>query len=84
MSKTVTPSETAQWFTMLGLGDMPNHNVNAMTLSNGPIEHWFYKRNKLRAESLLSLRRWPPTHSYASSWPPARGSLGGNWKVHPV
>jgi hypothetical protein len=52
MPKTLTPSETAQWFAMLCLGDVPHYSVISITLSNEPIEHWFYKRNKLRPESL--------------------------------
>ncbi|VVN82922.1 hypothetical protein PS708_01250 [Pseudomonas fluorescens] len=52
MPGTFQPSETAQWFAMLGLGDAPNYSVISITLSNEPIECWFYKRNKLRPESL--------------------------------
>ncbi|KAB0522023.1 hypothetical protein [Pseudomonas extremorientalis] len=52
MPETQTPSETAQWFAMLGLGDVPHYSVISITLSNEPIEHWFYKRNRLRPESL--------------------------------
>jgi hypothetical protein len=30
----------------------PDHSVISITLSNEPVEHWFYTRNKLRPESL--------------------------------
>ena len=66
MPATLIPSENAQWFAMLGLGDMPDYSAISITLSNEPIEHWFYKRNKLRPES-LKLRLLVP-------------SLGG-WRV---
>jgi hypothetical protein len=52
MPETLTPAETAQWFSMLGLGDIPEYSVISITLSNEPIEHWFYKRNRLTPESL--------------------------------
>ena len=52
MPETLNRSETAQWFAMLGLGDIPNYSVISIILSNEPIEHWFYKRNRSRPESL--------------------------------
>jgi len=52
MPETLNPSETAQWFAMLALGDMPDGSVISIMLSNERIEHWFYKRNKLRPDSL--------------------------------
>lgn len=52
MSESINPSETAPWFAMLGLEDMADGTVLSITLSNEPIEFWFYKRNKLRPESL--------------------------------
>lgn len=52
MAEMLNPSETAQWFATLALGDMPDGSVISITLSNERIEHWFYKRNKLRPDSL--------------------------------
>lgn len=45
-------SEAAHWFAQFDMGDMPQGSTFSIVLSNDPIEHWFYKRNKLRPESL--------------------------------
>lgn len=53
--------DAAQWFALFGLGDMPQGSTFSVVLSNEPIEYWFYKRNKLRPESLkleLNIPSW--------------------------
>lgn len=44
--------EVSDWIAQFGLVDPPENWVIRVTLSNSPIEHWFYKRNKLKPESL--------------------------------
>ncbi|WP_313660093.1 hypothetical protein [Pseudomonas coleopterorum] len=68
MPGSLQPSETAQWFAVLGLGDAPNYSVISITLSNEPIERWFYKRNKLRPESLMLHLTASRSGSGESNW----------------
>lgn len=51
-----THPEVALWFASLDVAEV-SYSVCSIDLSNEPPEHWFYKRNKLRPESLkLELR----------------------------
>ncbi|WP_220458104.1 hypothetical protein [Pantoea sp. ME81] len=51
-----TQPEVAEWFASLGIEEV-SYSVCGIVLTNEPPEHWFYKRNKLRPESLkLELR----------------------------
>ncbi|WP_175650750.1 hypothetical protein [Pseudomonas sp. Marseille-P9899] len=52
MPEEISPSAVAQWFALFDLGALPHDSTFSFVLSNDPIEHWFYKRNKLRPESL--------------------------------
>ena len=74
-------SEAAHWFAQFDMGDMPQGSTFSIVLSNDPIEHWFYKRKKLRPESLklelivpswghwrLQLERHEPL--YLAQWRP--------------
>lgn len=51
-----THPEVAEWFASFGVAEVP-YSGCSIDLTNEPPEHWFYKRNKLRPESLkLELR----------------------------
>jgi len=51
-----THPEVAEWFASFGVAEVP-YSGSSIDLTNEPPEHWFYKRNKLRPESLkLDLR----------------------------
>lgn len=58
--------EIAEWFATFGI-DAVSHSVCSIDVTTEPPEHWFYKRNQLRPDSLkldLSL------------------TASGNWRVH--
>ncbi|MCD5977961.1 hypothetical protein [Pseudomonas quasicaspiana] len=46
-----THPEIAEWFASFGVDEV-SYSVCSIDLSNEPPEHWFYRRNKLRPESL--------------------------------
>lgn len=46
-----THPEIAEWFSRLSVAEV-SYSVCSIVLSNEPPEHWFYKRNMLRPESL--------------------------------
>mgnify|MGYP006951112188 FL=1 len=51
-----THPEVAEWFARFGVAEV-SYSGCSVDLTNEPPEHWFYKRNKLRPESLkLDLR----------------------------
>ncbi|AFR04181.1 hypothetical protein PEC301653_22500 [Pectobacterium carotovorum subsp. carotovorum] len=62
-----TPPEVALCFASLDVAEV-SCSVCSIDLSNEPPEHWFYKRNKLRPESLKLELRIP---------------FNGNWLVDP-
>ncbi|MFW2056667.1 hypothetical protein F4U02_10920 [Acinetobacter haemolyticus] len=45
-------AEVSEWISKLGLTELPMNWVISITLSTVPIEHLFYKRNKLKPESI--------------------------------
>jgi hypothetical protein len=53
---------------MIGVDDMPGYSVISITLSNEPIEHRFYKRNRSRPESLKLELLAPSTGAGGSAW----------------
>jgi len=51
-----THPEVAEWFARFGVAEV-SYSGCSVDLTNEKPEHWFYKRNKLRPESLkLDLR----------------------------
>lgn len=51
MSDNPIQPEVAEWMAKFGVADVP-YSCSAVVLTNEPIEHWFYKRNLLRPESV--------------------------------
>ncbi len=51
-----THPDVAEWFARFGVAEV-SYSGCSVDLTNEPPEHWFYKRNNLRPESLkLDLR----------------------------
>lgn len=51
MSDNCIQPEIAEWMATFGVAHVP-YSGCSVVLSNEPIEYWFYKRNRLRPESL--------------------------------
>jgi hypothetical protein len=45
-------AEVFEWVCQFGIPNLPDNWVIGITLSSVPIENWFYRRNKLKPESL--------------------------------
>jgi hypothetical protein len=52
MSNPELALQARRWASSIGLDELPNGWVLRFTLSTVPIENWFYRRNKLKPDSI--------------------------------